>query len=103
MTGVAARCTTRELPPGRFSYVIAVSVRAGRIEDARLASVSALAQGSPQPLDAVAWPPALQAQASCLRPFLLQIAMVPAPADGVYPTEFMATGSPEAGAPPGNR
>lgn len=96
MTTAGAACTARELPPGSFSYVIAVEVRAGRIQEARLASVTAQLDGAPRPLAETDWPPALRAQASCLRPHLLRIVMLPAPADGVYPTEFLANGPPAA-------
>lgn len=87
-----AECALDPLPPGRYDYVYDVTVAKGRITEARLSSVAHVEEAGSHAVAKQQWPPALEKRIACLLPHLKRLEMAPPPADGTYPTRFVAGG-----------
>ena len=76
-----------------LAYRLRVSVVGSRFVDAELASARLTVGERSTTIKPDEWPESLGSYVACLRPFLLELEMSPAPADGVYEPEYGLPGS----------
>jgi hypothetical protein len=79
-----------------IDYAIGVEVAGGAVASAQLAAAEVTVAGVKLPLSKEQWPPELKRRVACLEPYLQQMSMAPAPADGRYEARFSLAAPPSA-------